>query len=69
MANTTDGRQHNRPSHEASVKGGQHSHQNQYTQSAPSESGSSSRGTRNAPSHEASVKGGQHSHTGSKSDR
>jgi hypothetical protein len=46
------------PSHEAQVKGGQHSHEE-------NESSSSKTGTQNKPSHEASVKGGEHSHSGS----
>jgi hypothetical protein len=55
MANTTDERTHNQPSHEASVKGGQDSH-----------SGNSNKDNHNKPSHEAQVKGGDHSHSGSK---
>lgn len=62
MANTSS---HDQPSHEAQVKGGQHSHQGSSSQSANSGASSSSNtGNRNPPSHEASVKGGQHSHQG-----
>jgi hypothetical protein len=57
---TTDGRSHNQPSHEAQVKGGQHSHSG----SQNSETDSSSR-SHNQPSYEAQVKGGEHSHSGS----
>ena len=47
-----DTRQHSKPSHEAQVKGGEHSQINQVT------------GSQNQPSHEAQVKGGQHSRSG-----
>lgn len=64
MANTTDGRSNNKPSHEAAVKGGQHSHSNQYTASASSgQSGQSSntgRGGNQPPSREEAAKGGRH---------
>ena len=71
MANTTDGRSHNQPSHEASVKGGQHSHSGQQEQSNDSTQGQQGGGTQdgrshNQPSHEAQVKGGQHSHDNQK---
>jgi hypothetical protein len=59
MAETNDGRAHNKPSHEAQVKGGEHSHSG-----SESKQGSTT-GSHNQPSHEASVKGGQHSHSGS----
>jgi hypothetical protein len=59
MTKSDDGRSHNQPSHEAQVKGGQHSHQN-----TQSQQGEAERGDR-GPSHEAQVKGGQHSHSGS----
>jgi hypothetical protein len=49
MANT-----HNQPSHEAQVKGGQHSHQQSESQSDK----------RTPPSKEEAAKGGQHSHSG-----
>ncbi len=62
MANTTDGRSHNQPTHEAQVKGGEHSHQgNSHDASKTTDDGRS----HNQPSHEASVKGGEHSHSGS----
>jgi len=69
MSNTNDGRSHNQPpSHEASVKGGEHSHKNQSGSNADNESTSNRTGEKNSghnqPSHEASVKGGQHSHGG-----
>ncbi len=57
MANTTDGRSHNQPSHEASVKGGENSHK---------ESSETNKSDKHQPSHEASVKGGEHSHSGGK---
>jgi hypothetical protein len=57
----TDERTHNQPSHEAQVKGGQHSHQG--SQNASDDSGDGR--SHNQPSHEAQVKGGQHSHQGS----
>jgi hypothetical protein len=44
---------HNQPSHEAQVKGGQHSHQ-----------GEQQGGNRTPPSREEAAKGGQHSHSG-----
>lgn len=50
------------PSHEAQVKGGQHSHQG-------NESSSSKSGTQNQPSRESSSKGGQQSHSGSGSGK
>jgi hypothetical protein len=62
MANTTDGRSHNQPSHEAQVKGGEHSHQGTNNQTPEKETDGRSH---NQPSHEAQVKGGQHSHSGS----
>jgi hypothetical protein len=46
---------HNQPSHEAQVKGGQHSHQGQ---------GEHPGGNRTPPSREEAAKGGQHSHSG-----
>jgi hypothetical protein len=58
MANTTDERTHNQPSHEAQVKGGEHSHMGHNDKE-------NNRGG-NQPSHEASVKGGEHSHSGSR---
>lgn len=65
---TNDGRSQNRPpSHEASVKGGEHSHKNQSDSKADDQSTSkqSAQGrSHNQPSHEASVKGGEHSHGG-----
>jgi hypothetical protein len=63
MANTTDSRSHNQPSHEAQVKGGEHSHQGSSTSSGNQTSGRE----HNQPSHEAQVKGGQHSHQGGSS--
>jgi hypothetical protein len=77
MATEHDGRSHNQPSHEAQVKGGQHSHQGAQHGSGDSataqhDQGSGSRKSdeqdgrsHNQPSHEAQVKGGQHSHSGS----
>jgi hypothetical protein len=79
MANEHDARSHNQPSHEAQVKGGEHSHQgaHQGAQQGSHEStggqhnqGSATHKTEdgrshNQPSHEAQVKGGQHSHSGS----
>lgn len=66
MANTQDGRSHNQPSHEAQVKGGQHSHEGQSNKEQGSSSSKSGDGrSHNQPSHEASVKGGEHSHSGS----
>jgi hypothetical protein len=59
MAETTDGRKHNEPSHEAQVKGGEHSH-------SGGNSNKTTSGNHNPPSHEASVKGGEHSHSGSR---
>ena len=52
MANT-----HNQPSHEAQVKGGQHSHQGSESQR------DSQTDKRNPPSKEDASKGGQHSHS------
>jgi hypothetical protein len=70
MANQTDGRSQNQPSHEASVKGGQHSHQGSHEkktgqQEQSNEERQGDGRTHNQPSHEAQVKGGQHSHSGS----
>jgi hypothetical protein len=48
------------PSHEAQVKGGQHSHQGSESSSSGSKSG-----TQNQPSRESSSKGGQQSGSGS----
>lgn len=62
MANT-DERSSNQPSHEAQVKGGQHSHQSTNT-SSTSQKDTNDERNRNQPSHEAQVKGGQHSHSG-----
>ncbi len=58
MANTTS----HQPSHEAQVKGGEHSHQ-----SSSNNQNESSKSGQNHPSHEASVKGGEHSHSGGSS--
>lgn len=63
MANPSDTRTQNQPSHEAQVKGGQHSHQGN-TNDKSNES-NQNQSTQNQPSHEAQVKGGQHSHSGS----
>jgi hypothetical protein len=52
---------HNQPSHEAQVKGGQHSHQSSHGNPTQAQENRS----HNQPSHEAQVKGGQHSHSGS----
>ena len=70
MSETTDNRSHNQPSHEAQVKGGEHSHQGSTNQAgtSPKTSGSPAKEdgrSHNQPSHEAQVKGGQHSHSGS----
>jgi hypothetical protein len=62
MANTTDGRSHNQPSHEASVKGGEHSHSGKTASTSSHEEDGRKH---NQPSHEAQVKGGEHSHSGS----
>lgn len=66
MANTTDGRSHNQPSHEASVKGGENSHKNTSGTTGSEHTGQSGSQTSHQPSHEASVKGGEHSHSGGK---
>jgi hypothetical protein len=73
MAKETDDRSHNQPSHEASVKGGEHSHQGSHKTSTShqQQQGTSEKSEKedgrshNQPSHEAQVKGGQHSHSGS----
>ena len=54
---------HNQPSHEAQVKGGQHSHQGSEKNESNTE-----RGNRTPPSREEAAKGGEHSHSG-KSNR
>ena len=69
MADQEDGRPHNQPSHEAQVKGGQHSHQgsdeSKATQHEQSTEEKQNDGrSQNQPSHEAQVKGGQPSHSG-----
>jgi hypothetical protein len=69
MAEKTDGRTHNQPSHDASVKGGQHSHQGSQQETAGQHQQSNEEKqdegrSQNQPSHEAQVKGGQHSHSG-----
>ena len=71
----TDQRTHNQPSHEAQVKGGQHSQSGSQQGSEELSSGQHNQGSashkkedgrsHNQPSHEAQVKGGQHSHSGS----
>lgn len=61
MAEEREKRAQNQPSHEAQVKGGQHSHSG----SEDEERKTQNSGTHNQPSHEAQVKGGQHSHSGS----
>lgn len=69
MANTEDGRSQNQPSHEAQVKGGQHSHQGNSGGPEGSKGSETSEGdgrSENRPSHEASVKGGESSHNGSR---
>jgi hypothetical protein len=67
MANQEDGRTHNQPSHEASVKGGQHSHQGTHPSDAKQQDQSGEDGrSKNQPTHDAQVKGGQHSHSESK---
>ncbi len=53
--NAGDTRKPNQPSHEAQVKGGQHSQGNQQ------DSERDQSATHNQPSHDAQVKGGQHS--------
>jgi hypothetical protein len=61
MADQQDGRSHNQPSHEAQVKGGQHSHSGaQSEQSQPDQK----EGKQQTPDREESAKGGQHSHAG-----
>lgn len=55
-----DQRNHNQPSHEAQVKGGQHSHQGQHQNDSSDEQG----GNRTPPTREEASKGGQHSHSG-----
>jgi hypothetical protein len=62
MATTTDGRSHNQPSHEASVKGGENSHAGKTSSTTSNEEDGRKH---NQPSHEAQVKGGEHSHSGS----
>ena len=69
MANTSDNRSHNQPSHEAQVKGGQQSHQGgsdaSHSQTQQSnETNQKDNRTQNQPGHDAQVKGGQHSHSG-----
>lgn len=63
-----DARQQNQPSHDAQVKGGQHSHSGQADknqgQTNQQSGGPGTGSTHNQPSHEAQVKGGQHSHSG-----
>jgi hypothetical protein len=67
----SDHRSHNQPSHEAQVKGGQHSHQGSQSEGSQKQvsqgtaSESEDKRSQNQPSHEAQVKGGQHSHSGS----
>jgi hypothetical protein len=58
---STDQKTHNQPSHEAQVKGGEHSHQGKH-QNESNES--SHTGNRTPPSREEASKGGQHSHSG-----
>ncbi len=76
MANQQDGRSQNQPSHDAQVKGGQHSHQNaqqgshestttQHDQGSGSKTKPNDTRNPNQLSHEDQVKGGQHSHSGS----
>lgn len=66
----TDQRSHNQPSHEAQVKGGQHSHSGSENRTERSEeSQGSGSGTHNQPSHEAQVKGGRNSHSGSGNEK
>jgi hypothetical protein len=70
MANSTENKSHNQPSHEAQVKGGQHSHQGGSEHSSTSQRQQSNEHEKdgrshNQPSHEAQVKGGEHSHSGS----
>lgn len=48
MANTTDARSHHKPSHEAQVKGGEHSHQSNAGASSHKEEDGR---THNKPSH------------------
>jgi hypothetical protein len=60
MAQERDGRSQNQPSHEAQVKGGQHSHSGSESEERKTKGSSN-----NQPSREAQVKGGQHSHSGS----
>ena len=60
MANTGS----HQPSHEAQVKGGEHSHSGSTNHEQESNKSSSSQSGHNAPSHEAQVKGGEHSHAG-----
>ena len=69
MAQENDNRSHNQPSHEAAVKGGQHSHDNNpgRGQQQQQSGNQGQQSGHNAPSHEASVKGGQHSHSGKES--
>lgn len=73
-----DNRSQNQPSHDASVKGGLHSHDEKSTsgqqqqqsgnQGQPGQQSGNQgqQGQHNAPSHDASEKGGQHSHSGEK---
>jgi len=68
MANTTDNRSHNQPSHDAQVKGGQTSHQGgsdaSKSQSQQSNAGEKDGRSQNQPGHDAPVKGGQGTHQG-----
>jgi hypothetical protein len=57
-----DNRTHNQPSHEAQVKGGQHSHQGKQHDDPEVETQSSKQ---TPPSREEASKGGQHSQAGS----
>ena len=66
LAMAQDERTHNQPSHEAQVKGGQHSHQGQQSEQSV-EQDEQKGGNRTPPSREEASKGGQHSHSGSKS--
>ena len=66
MADEKDGRTQNQPSHDAQVKGGQHSHQSTQGEPETDKKKTTDGRSSNQPSHDASVKGGEQSHSGSK---
>jgi hypothetical protein len=57
MADQKDGRSHNQPSHEAQVKGGEHSHGGHSESTQPQQG----QGKHQPPNQEEAAKGGRHS--------